>query len=125
MSEIRLQATPARDELAARDIDRFALAELIHVNVCHRNLENCEGECNLTAKEAVTDGWSKPRTVDSAAELHTLPVESVVRNANGWIGEISIVSGKPVIFWIGNECEDELKDIALPATVLFTPGDAG
>jgi len=67
----------------------------------------------------------KRRTVNSATELRALPVESVVRNANGWIGEISIVSGKPVIFWIGNECEDELKDITLPVTVLFTPGDAG
>lgn len=113
MSEIRSQATPARDELAAyldRVIDNEAWA-------------NTGAEAAKHIEEVL--GWSKPRTVNSATELHTLPVESVVRNANGWIGEISIVSGKPVIFWIGNECEDDLEDITLPVTVLFTPGEAG
>lgn len=112
MSEIRSQAT-------------HELVVPIHEHVCAANLEDCTGECYLAAAALQNDGWSKPRTVNSATELHTLPVESVVRNRDGWIGEISIVSGKPVIFWIGNECEDELKDITLPATVLFTPGDAG
>jgi len=77
------------------------------------------------ARDLEREGWSKPRTVNSIEELHALPVETVIRRQDGWVGEISIVSGKPVIFWIGNERPDELKDIALPATVLFTPGGAG
>jgi len=115
VSEIRSQATPARDELA----------EAIHIHECTSNLEECIADSLEVERVLLAHGWSKPHTVNSAAELHALPVESVVRNRDGWIGEISIVSGKPVIFWIGNECEDELKDIALPATILFTPGDAG
>jgi hypothetical protein len=117
VSEIRSQATPARDELAETVFD--LLTRVAEVGTSDRNVI-----AHGIAMGLDDAGWSKPRTVNSAAELDALPVESVVRNANGWIGEISIVSGKPVIFWIGNECEDELKDITLPATVLFTPGDA-
>lgn len=132
MSEIRSQATPARDS-GLTD----ALRDAVGDNYDHGRNPNLTGQLwhedgirdsidwAGAARDLERDGWPKPRTVTSAAELHALPVESVVRNKNGWIGEISIVSGKPVIFWIGNECEDELKDIALPATVLFTPGDVG
>ena len=115
MSEIRSQATPARDELAE------AMQRELDPDWRQYHPHHFEEAADVL----LADGWSKPRTVNSATELHALPVESVVRNKDGWIGEISIVSGKPVIFWIGNECEDELKDINLPATVLFTPGDAG
>lgn len=64
MSEIRSQATPARDELAAdiREVDgnhslgASALADLL-----------------------VDRGWSKSRTVNSTAELMTLPSGSLIR----------------------------------------------
>lgn len=122
MSEIRSQATPARDELAARDMDRFTLAELIHVNVCHRDLENCEGECDLTAKEAVAAGWSKPRTANSAAELDALPVGAVVHSAAGTIAA-KLDRTEGVVFGIHRSFQ--WSGLALPATVLFTPGDVG
>ena len=118
MSEIQSQATPAKDEL-----ERSAIGWQQYIS---RALGCKPGQLTYQLEECIEKIEAlKPRTVNSADELHTLPVESVVRNANGWIGEISIVSGKPVIFWIGNECEDELKDITLPATVLFTPGNMG
>lgn len=118
MSAIRSQATPARDELAALSDTIWRTETTDFGGYSGR-------DARAVADHLWAEGYRKPRTVNSAAELHKLPVESVVRNANGWIGEISIVSGKPVIFWIGNECEAGLDEIALPATVLFTPGDAG
>jgi len=99
-------------------MDRFTLAELIHVNVCHRNLENCEGECDLTAKEAVSAGWSKPRTVNSATEAEALAEGSVILDARGevlhWIDRGDYLQWSDI--W-GNECGADY-----PATVLFTPG---
>ncbi|MGR6028983.1 hypothetical protein ACS7JX_19045 [Rhodococcus erythropolis] len=125
MSEIRSQAAPARDELAARDVDRFTLAELIHVNVCHRDLENCEGECDLTAKGAVTAGWSKPRTVNSAAELEALAEGSVI--LTGGVASIALTDlNQPVRVWdAGHGAQCTTDRLTFPATVLFTPGDAG
>ncbi|WP_424807461.1 hypothetical protein [Rhodococcus sp. 27YEA15] len=78
----------------------------------------------LESVEAIVEsmGLRKPRTVETIAELEALPERSVVQNKHGYPGEISPVSGRSVIFWAGNECEDELTEVALPATVLFTPG---
>lgn len=110
MSEIRSQATPARDELAGdiREVDG-----------------NHSLGASALADRLVDRGWSKPRTVNSAAELDALPVGSVVRDKVEWVGEIVTVAGRKHVFWAGNECEAGLDEIALPATVLFTPGDAG
>lgn len=114
MSEIRSQATPARDELAAyldRVIDNEAWA-------------NTGAEAAKHIEEVL--GWSKPRTVNSATELDALPHGTLIRDVVDRVGEIeTAISGNRVVFWIGNECEDDLEDITLPVTVLFTPGEAG
>ena len=111
MSEIRPQTTPARDELAAdiREVDgnhslgASALADLL-----------------------VDRGWSKPRTVNSATELDALPAESVAlfgitpgykRHDGLW--ETSGVNDR----FTTNEVFESLG--GQPATVLFTPGEAG
>lgn len=116
MSEIRSQATPARDELAG----------IIHVHVCANNLEDCTRECHLAAAALEKAGWSKPRTVNSVTELDALPAESVAlfgitpgykRHDGLW--ETSGVNDR----FTTNEVFESLG--GQPATVLFTPGDAG
>ncbi|MBT2265897.1 hypothetical protein [Rhodococcus erythropolis] len=120
MSEIRSQATPARDELA----------DIIHVHVCANNLEDCTRECHLAAAALEKDGWSKPRTVNNAAELDALPVGSVVREIceTDFFGVLLIPGtfekfpnglGWHVVAGHGS------REVPLPVTVLFTPGDAG
>lgn len=107
MSEIRSQTTPARDELAAdiREVDgnhslgASALADLL-----------------------VDRGWSKPRTVTSAAELDALPVGAVVHSAAGTIAA-KLDRTEGVVFGIHRSFQ--WSGLALPATVLFTPGEAG
>lgn len=108
MSEIRSQATPARDELAAyldRVIDNEAWA-------------NTGAEAAKHIEEVL--GWSKPRTVNDAAELDALPDLSVV------IDKHDDVSQKRGGQWCGYETADcPSQRIAKygPLTVLFTPGD--
>ena len=113
MSEIRSQATPARDELAA-----LILAE---PNSWRLNRDNL-------ATRILADGWLKPRTVNSAAELDALPVNSVVVDASDTprtkrYGDSHMGAG-----WT-NAGRSPLSSRELadgrPMRVLFTPGDAG
>ena len=69
MSEIRSQAAPARDELAA-DIFRSA------ANIDQGLYEH---EAQELANRLLAAGWSKPRTVNSTAELMALPLGSLIR----------------------------------------------
>ncbi|OQM82048.1 hypothetical protein [Rhodococcus sp. 66b] len=120
MSEIRSQATPARDELAG----------IIHVHVCANNLEDCTRECHLAAAALQKAGWSKPHTVNSIEEALTLPQGTVIRPGPiVWprSGEISvnISDQRHYVHWTGSDCPDELATWMLPFTVLFTPGEAG
>lgn len=116
MSEIRSQATPARDELATyldRVIDNEAWA-------------NTGAEAAKHIEEVL--GWLKPRTVNSAAELDALPMFTVIRSEQGSVWERQYGAlGKPL--WIEatqtRGFPHSSDEIALPATVLFTPGDAG
>lgn len=64
MSEIRSQAT-------------HELVVPIHKHVCAANLEDCTGECYLAAAALQNAGWSKPRTVNSAAEFDALNPNAV------------------------------------------------
>ena len=115
MSEIRSQATPARDELAA-DLDRV---------IDNEAWANTGAEAAKHIEEVL--GWSKPRTVNSAADLDALPVGSVVRELDDAPSVFEKVACEDETGW---EMPGDLHwytpgEIALPATVLFTPGDAG
>ncbi|MBM4645588.1 hypothetical protein GS464_24570 [Rhodococcus hoagii] len=69
-----------------------------------------------------TAGYSRPRVVRTMTELEALPVGTVIRDALTNVGELGTTVKCGVhVFWAGNECEDELTDITLPATVLYLP----
>lgn len=118
MSEIRSQATPARDELAAyldRVIDNEAWA-------------NTGDEAAKHIQHRL--GWVKPRTVDGVEELDALPDLSVVRDAGhedspGEIWEKWYRPTGPQWMRVGSTKFRASDQITLPATVLFTPGEAG
>ena len=115
MSEIRSQATPARDELAEKVFD--LLTRVAEVGTLDRNVI-----AHGIAMGLEDAGWSKPRTVNSAAELDALPNMSVVMD------NCDDVSQKRGGQWCGYETADlTSKQLAKygPLTVLFTPGDAG
>jgi hypothetical protein len=113
LSEIRSQATPARDELAA-----LILAE---PNGWRLNRDNL-------ADRILAAGWSKPHTVNAPSELDALPMFTVIRSEQGsaWERQYGAL-GKPL--WIEatqtRGFPHTSDEITLPATVLFTPGDAG
>ena len=112
MSEIRSQATPARDELAAyldRVIDNEAWA-------------NTGAEAAKHIEEVL--GWSKPRTVNSATELDALPHESVIRDSLGDVYEKWWPPDESMTEWM-TPGMSWTPTPTLPATVLFTPGEAG
>lgn len=116
MSEIRSQATPARDELAA-DIFRSA------ANIDQGLYEH---EAQELANRLLAAGWSKPRTVNSAAELDALPSGSVVWTP-ALIGRVGHVFVKCAGIWVipwRDTPEDPLEPNG-SVTVLFTPGDMG
>lgn len=124
MSEIRSQATPADGSLETEHYQLFNLIE----NTISAVIESAgpEDEYWEAASAVLKAGWSRPRTVNSATELDALPHGTLIRDVVDRVGEIeTAISGNRVVFWIGNECEDDLEDITLPVTVLFTPGGAG
>ncbi|MFE5789569.1 hypothetical protein [Rhodococcus erythropolis] len=116
MSEIRSQATAARDEL-------------VHI-LAGAVLDNPGGIGTLpqhAANRLLTAGWSKPRTVNSATELKALPLGSVITWLDNDEREAAVIDWEPGdgrhtanAYWMGLE-----SMISYPATVLFTPGDAG
>jgi len=117
VSEIRSQATPARDELAA-DIFRSA------VDIDQGLYEH---EAQELASRLLAAGWSKPRTVNSATELKALPLGSVITWLDDDEREAAVIDWEPgdgrhtaSAYWMGLE-----SMISYPATVLFTPGEAG
>ncbi|MFB7853767.1 hypothetical protein [Rhodococcus qingshengii] len=124
MSEIRSQAAPARDELAEAikgygksflgECEEVDLAKIEHSFDCM-----ADGLADYLTEDA---GWSKPRTVTSAAELDGLPVGSVVHSAAGTIAA-KLDRTEGVVFGIHRSFQ--WSGLALPATVLFTPGEAG
>lgn len=117
MSEIRSQATPARDE--EQELKRDLLDGDLLGNVI-------ASDAARMARHAIQRGWSKPRTVNSAAELDALPVGSVVWTPAlvGPVGHIFVkCAGMWIIPW-HDTAEDPLEQNG-SVTVLFTPGDAG
>lgn len=126
MSEIRSQATPARDELAAyldRVIDNEAWA-------------NTGAEAAKHIEEQL--GWSKPRTVTSAAELKALPTCSLIRGLEREgqrsgdvfekVGPDHWLCLDPGDRFDGEETTPSHAIVLIYKAgirVLFTPGDAG
>ncbi|WP_336874443.1 hypothetical protein [Rhodococcus qingshengii] len=119
MSEIRSQATPARDELAA-DITQAAREIDECFDIAHESTE--------LASRLRTKGWSKPRTVNSATELDALRVGTRGFTPETWeVWWLRRVGREP--HWEGSggmysRASDLLAEHG-PMTVLFTPGDAG
>lgn len=123
MSEIRSQATPARDdaknELATAVLE--LLARAAQIGTPGRAIT-----AHVVARGLSADGWSKPRTV-KFSELGQLPNGVVVRNNEG--GTIAVRESEKDWFIPGLDYEIELWELENPEgddfTVLFTPGDAG
>ncbi len=117
MSEIRSQATPARDELAERLMELWGWLG--------------PDAAKMLVEQVEAAGWSKPRTVNSAAELDGLKPGTVLRFPDGEIGMIMVTHDKRhVIGYPGILPTAELADASQHCfddgiTVLFTPGDAG
>lgn len=78
-------------------------------------------DAQAVADHLWAEGYRKPRIVGSVADVEILPDWTVVRSRDKQVGELVTVAGRKCVFWAGNECEDELSDINLPATVLFAP----
>jgi len=123
VSEIRSQATPARDEL-----ERSAIGWQQYIS---RALGCKPGQLTYQLEECIEkiEGL-KPRTVETLEEALTLPQGTVIQSSPTVCpraGEIiiGISDQRHYVFWAGNECEDELATWMLPFAVLFAPGDAG
>ncbi len=69
-------------------------------------------------------GYSRPRVAETEADIRALPAGAVIRDAITNVGELGYAKGVMYVFWAGNECEDELAEITLPATVLRMPEEA-
>ena len=119
MSEIRSQATPARDELAEKVFD--LLTRVAEVGTLDRNVI-----AHGIAMGLEDAGWSKPGVVNSAAELDALPVGSVVWT-DALVGPVGHIFVKCAGMWIipwHDTAEDPLEQNG-SVTVIFTPGDVG
>ena len=121
MSEIRSQATPARDELAETVFD--PLTRVAEVGTSDRNVI-----AHGIAMGLEDAGWSKPRTVETPDDLDELPPGSVIR------GEFLIWEKNLAGTWLTpgvdknhhkTTTEVVIAEAAPIFTVLFTPGDAG
>lgn len=110
MSEIRSQATPAKDEL-----ERSAIGWQQYIS---RALGCKPGQLTYQLEECIEKIEAlKPRTVNSAAELDALPVGSVLARNLDHPDEMDVyVKRSDTAGW---------RYLPLPMTVLFTPGEAG
>lgn len=59
--------------------------------------------------------------VRTQAELDELPDKTAIQDRRGWVGEMSTVLARRVVFWTGSECEDVTDYVTLPARVLHRP----
>ena len=131
MSEIRSQATPARDELAETMVD-----DLFEAENCGELMTWDDNGTPWVNREAIAEtlvpkGWSKPRTVNSATELDALPVNTCgvddgdhywIRHSENWHCSCDGTD----VEWSSENLWEEIN-LGGPGTftVLFSPGDAG
>ncbi|MFJ7620041.1 hypothetical protein ACIQYZ_14695 [Rhodococcus erythropolis] len=127
MSEIRSQATPARDELDEK-IQRWLTSadKIASTGYSHQKVRLCESMGFDWHETIAALQKALPRTVNSATELDALPVGSVVwtQALVGPVGHIFVkCAGMWIIPW-HDTAEDPLEQNG-SVTVLFTPGEAG
>ncbi|MCQ4148703.1 hypothetical protein [Rhodococcus qingshengii] len=123
MSEIRSQATPARDEL-----ERSAIGWQQYIS---RALGCNPGQLTYQLEECIEKIEAlKPRTVNDVDQLEALPAGTVLRNnKSGRVFEKAHDKGAGKSKWM--RMQDrwvyETYEILNESTwtVLFTPGDAG
>lgn len=123
MSEIRSQATPARDELAGEI--GLEIMEVV-VDLTGGYKPDGERDHNRIEKGArAILALLKPRTVNSATELEALAEGSVI--LTGGVASIALTDlNQPVRVWdAGHGAQCTTDRLTFPATVLFAPGDAG
>ncbi|MBW4813333.1 hypothetical protein [Rhodococcus qingshengii] len=129
MSEIRSQATPARDELAEaiKGYGKSFLGECEEVDVAKiEHSFDCmaDGLAEYLTEDA---GWSKPRTVNDVDQLEALPAGTVLRNnKSGRVFEKARDKGAGKSKWMRmrDRWVYETYEILNGSTwtVLFTPG---
>lgn len=140
MSEIRSQATPARDELAEaiKGYGKSFLGECEEVDVAKiEHSFDCmaDGLADYLTEDA---GWAKPRTVNSAVELEALPKCSLIRGLEREgqrsgdmfekVGPNHWLCLDPGDRFDGEETTPSHAIVLIYKAgirVLFTPGDAG
>lgn len=120
MSEIRSQATPAKDELAEKVFDLLVTAETMGEQ--RRNVI-----AHAIAIGLEDAGWSKPRTVNDVDQLEALPAGTVLRNnKSGRVFEKARDKGAGKSKWMRmrDRWVYETYEILNGSTwtVLFTPG---
>lgn len=130
MSEIRSQATPARDELAETMVD-----DLFEAENCGELMTWDDNGTPWVNREAIAEtlvpkGWSKRRTANAPSEFEALPVGAVVLLTSRRAGHVAWQKQEgdrwcEASNWECSMTSLELWAVNLPATVLFTPGEAG
>ena len=81
-----------------------------------------DGDCPYEHAPSIADailaaGYRKPRTITTAEELDALPLESVVKSAEGNVWEFLVGGWFETASRVGHVA----SDLALPATVLYEP----
>ena len=120
MSEIRSQATPARDELAEK-IERWLTSadKIASTGFSHQKVRLCESMGFDWHETIAALQKALPRTVNSAAELDALPVGSVIRSED--VTALKARNGA----WLWDDGNYWEPLAGREVRVLFTPGDAG
>ncbi|MFD6518129.1 hypothetical protein [Rhodococcus sp. NPDC060176] len=124
MSEIRSQATPARDELAEK-IERWLTSadKIASTGFSHQKVRLCESMGFDWHETIAALQKALPRTVNSWDDIRPTVVATVIRDAHGDVFELWEDDDEQYWMTIGNDYGHQEPE--LPITVLFTPGDAG
>ncbi|MDF3308745.1 hypothetical protein P3H15_27380 [Rhodococcus sp. T2V] len=112
--------------------DRDELAALLNDHLSERDYEQgCRLKCGYSgddrdehlADAILATGYRKPRTVTTIEELDALPLLTVIRDSDGSVHERLEWDYGPALQWTSDGAED--MHPKLPATVLYTPEEAG
>jgi hypothetical protein len=114
-----------RDELGDK-IERWLTSadKIASTGYSHEKVRLCESMGFDWHETIAALQKALPRRVETVEEAEKLTGGTVIQDLNGAIGEIHQGNRERVIFWVGSECEDLLRDIRLPARILFAPDGA-